>query len=636
MCDKSFKQKGDLTTHTESVHQAGQTNIVVCSSIYDDDCENKTESKQNSLGKCLMCVHYFDKTELEKHLWGCKAKLPCLSRVVEIKMESKEDQSHNDNGEIRTEIPRPQDCNGELKTQSLSKQNDHSAFKKEFQPVQNINSGLEINISSNYFSCTLCRKIFSSKHALSKHTSNHKREKRSRCSLCEKAFYTNKDVIRHINAVHKNLRPFSCTVCSVSFTEKSKLNKHVKTQRHKMAEICTDSYSVSPQEIKTGFQSLQNYMFESKHSTHSPSLDDNKAETPPLQGDDNGKSNVTQNIRSEASAKQKPFSCSLCNQSFLRKYSVIKHINSVHKKLKPHSCPLCNKSFTQKYQRDFHLRCVQHQNKSKSEKPPSCHLCGKQFYKRFNLKQHVNSVHKKLRPFLCTFCGQSFSLKRNRNHHVSHVHEATGEVHFNMDNVINIVPLPAQNSSQPDGDREIKELVSQQDDNVEIKTESASQKEKNYEFGRVNLNHKVDSLSCTLCIKSFTSKHDLLRHDKTVHKELKEYSCSICNKQFAAKANLTGHMNAVHHKLKPFSCTLCDRSFSFKNVLTRHFKVVHDKLKPFSCTLCNNSFATKRDLSIHNRYHTGEKPYSCSQCEKHFYTKHHLVQHSASKHKVLL
>ena len=45
---------------------------------------------QNSFQKCVMCRNVFHPTQIEKHLWECKAKLPCLNKIVEIKSELKE------------------------------------------------------------------------------------------------------------------------------------------------------------------------------------------------------------------------------------------------------------------------------------------------------------------------------------------------------------------------------------------------------------------------------------------------------------------------------------------------------------------------------------------------------------------
>ncbi len=41
--------------------------------------------------KCLMCLHWFSRAEVGKHLWKCQAKMPCLNRIVEVKSEIKDE-----------------------------------------------------------------------------------------------------------------------------------------------------------------------------------------------------------------------------------------------------------------------------------------------------------------------------------------------------------------------------------------------------------------------------------------------------------------------------------------------------------------------------------------------------------------
>ncbi len=82
--------------------------------------KQKLQQKSKLLGKrtfskCLMCLHWFCGAELEKHLWKCKVKRPCLDRinVLEIKIEDgeelKKEVLHQIEidvlGEIRMEIP---------------------------------------------------------------------------------------------------------------------------------------------------------------------------------------------------------------------------------------------------------------------------------------------------------------------------------------------------------------------------------------------------------------------------------------------------------------------------------------------------------------------------------------------------
>lgn len=37
------------------------------------------------------------------------------------------------------------------------------------------------------------------------------------CTICLKKFHTATDLIRHQNIIHKNQRPYQCSICKLSF-----------------------------------------------------------------------------------------------------------------------------------------------------------------------------------------------------------------------------------------------------------------------------------------------------------------------------------------------------------------------------------------------------------------------------------
>ncbi|XP_044146388.1 gastrula zinc finger protein XlCGF57.1-like [Bufo gargarizans] len=135
------------------------------------------------------------------------------------------------------------------------------------------------------------------------------------------------------------------------------------------------------------------------------------------------------------------------------------------------------------------------------------------------------------------------------------------------------------------------------------------------------------SFSCSECGKSFTSKVNLVGHQRS-HTGEKPYSCSECGKCFSHKSVLVTHLR-IHTMGKPFSCSECQKCFSQKAGLVRHQRI-HTGEKPFLCTECGKCFSHKSDLVIHQRIHTGEKPFSCSECGKCFSEKSSLLIHLRS------
>ncbi|XP_045582837.1 zinc finger and BTB domain-containing protein 14 isoform X4 [Procambarus clarkii] len=77
---------------------------------------------------------------------------------------------------------------------------------------------------------------------------------------------------------------------------------------------------------------------------------------------------------------------------------------------------------------------------------------------------------------------------------------------------------------------------------------------------------------------------------------------------------------------KPYSCNLCSFRTAYQKNLTAHQRT-HTGEKPFSCPYCLAQFARKSHLKQHLRTHTGEKPYACQYCSYRGSQMSHLKRH---------
>ncbi|XP_069819744.1 zinc finger protein 665-like [Dendropsophus ebraccatus] len=107
--------------------------------------------------------------------------------------------------------------------------------------------------------------------------------------------------------------------------------------------------------------------------------------------------------------KEKPYSCSKCERSFVQKSDLIRH-QGTHTGEKPFVCVECGKCFARK------SNLVQHKRCHTGEKPFLCAQCGKGFSQKIDLIQHQRT-HTGEKPFSCSKCGKCFTRKSYLNNH---------------------------------------------------------------------------------------------------------------------------------------------------------------------------------------------------------------------------
>ncbi|XP_034088846.1 zinc finger protein 8-like [Gymnodraco acuticeps] len=81
------------------------------------------------------------------------------------------------------------------------------------------------------------------------------------------------------------------------------------------------------------------------------------------------------------SAREKPFSCSVCKKYFTQRGNLKGHMR-IHTGEKPFSCSVCNKAFALKSPLKRHMR------NHTGEKPYSCSVCEKRFTQSYQVKRH--------------------------------------------------------------------------------------------------------------------------------------------------------------------------------------------------------------------------------------------------------
>ena len=166
--------------------------------------------------------------------------------------------------------------------------------------------------------------------------------------------------------------------------------------------------------------------------------------------------------------------------------------------------------------------------------------------------------------------------------------------------------------------------------------------------------------NCEKCDQSFLGESTLKKHTSMVHKSSQTQKKVKVENGGNSKHKQTSKQSQVFSKdslgkkvLKPrskgkakkkekkeYPCPKCDRIWNFPWELKRHLPT-HDReqerqrASKYKCDDCGKGFNRAKDLTVHNRIHTGENLFDCFECGKQFPRKlefmYHVVSHTGEK-----
>ena len=132
---------------------------------------------------------------------------------------------------------------------------------------------------------------------------------------------------------------------------------------------------------------------------------------------------------------------------------------------------------------------------------------------------------------------------------------------------------------------------------------------------------------CDQCTRTFIRSDELKLHMRyhQDRKSKKGAMCSQCGMVFNSSASRIRHENTVHYNIRRHTCTCCGKKFASTQALERHSRI-HSDVKPHQCNDCGQQFREIAHLKVHYRTHSGEKPISCPHCSQRF--KHYAGRKS--------
>ncbi|XP_048346125.1 uncharacterized protein LOC125429237 [Sphaerodactylus townsendi] len=484
-----------------------------------------------------------------------------------------------------------EDWNGNFRNQVRPKRQkgSHIAEKRD-KPIPGHGwDGREvIEMVEEVYKCLECGINFSDQSQYRNHLQMHTGKNTHQCLECDETFLCTVELLRH-QIIHRE-KPYNCSDCGNSFSQKSGLFQHQKTHSGEMPLICLEGG--------------MNFSGRRKGNVHIPKHSTMRTHKCFRCGKFfSCRSKLLVHQRTHTG--EKPFECSECGKSFSQSVHLQQH-QRTHTKERPFECSECGKRFS------WNSALQQHQRTHTKERPFECPECRKRFSYTSTLQQHQRT-HTKERPFECSECGERFSRSSTlQQHQITHTKERPFEC-----------PECRKRFSRS------STLQQHQRTHTKERPFECSVCGKRFSHSSTLQQHrrthtKERPFQCSVCGKRFSRSSNLLKHLRTHTKE-RPFKCSVCEKRFSESGNLQQHQR-THTKEKPFVCSVCGKRFSHSSSLLKHQKT-HTKERPFECSVCGKKFSQSGHLQQHQRTHTKERPFECSSCDKAFSWSGSLQKH---------
>ena len=291
-------------------------------------------------------------------------------------------------------------------------------------------------------------------------------------TVCGKAFSKLDSLRRHVNELHKGVRPFGCHICETSYGRRDYLDRHLLTHEKKNKQESLDLNDV----LMAGDEEPPPPKVPKKKRKDIPAeekkiclwiLEDSTACGKTFTKFDSLKRHVT-----EAHRGVRPYSCTLCGKTYGRRDYLLRHLKShndievsnlnIAKVTNNPSTGVSNQTVSAPTPEQLGasasainfnalvpasqpqlggggstgapLKLAQTAKKRASDDKKTCKwvlengtVCGRTFSKFDSLRRHVAELHKGMRPFVCELCDKNYGRKDYLDRHIKTTHQKEGE-----------------------------------------------------------------------------------------------------------------------------------------------------------------------------------------------------------------
>uniref|UniRef100_A0A2A4K7B4 C2H2-type domain-containing protein n=1 Tax=Heliothis virescens TaxID=7102 RepID=A0A2A4K7B4_HELVI len=127
---------------------------------------------------------------------------------------------------------------------------------------------------------------------------------------------------------------------------------------------------------------------------------------------------------------------------------------------------------------------------------------------------------------------------------------------------------------------------------------------------------------CGYCNEGFKEHHLKEVHLFEVHGVSRmDYKCTACDRGFDTKRKLRIHVKRDHLLERKHKCLYCDMSFFTRYDVKKHM-ITHTGEKEFQCPVCLKAFGRKSTLVEHLRIHNDDRRFKCQHCGMAFVQKY--------------